>query len=77
MTEFKIVKPECEDWVALYMNGKLIAEGHSLNEVDVLDAISDVFPNEFQYITIADEVAERGMPENFSEFKVNELNFEE
>lgn len=62
MRHFLIVRPECGDWEALYMDGKLIAEGHSLRANDVLDAISSVFQNEVKYIEISDEEAECGMP---------------
>ena len=29
-----------DDWVGLYFNGRLLAEGHSLSEGEVLDAIA-------------------------------------
>lgn len=60
--EFTIVSPECGDWQALYINGKLAAEGHSLSVRDVLDCIDSILPNEVNSIEISDEVAEMGMP---------------
>ena len=60
--EHKFVKlyPECGDWEAWYMDGKLIAEGHTVRVEDILDAISNVFPNTYKSIGISDERAEEG-----------------
>ena len=63
-TKFTIISPESGDWEALYINGKLAAEGHSLDARDVLDAIDDILPNEVNSIWIPDEAAESGMPMN-------------
>ena len=60
--EFTTVSSECGDWQALYIDGKLAAEGHSLNVRDVLDCINAVLPNEVNSMEIPDEVAEMGMP---------------
>lgn len=60
MTKFTLVCPACGDWEALYMDGKLVAEGHSLRVMDVLDAIANVLPNKFIYKEISDERAEEG-----------------
>ena len=57
---FVAVEPECGDWIALYMDGNLIAEGHSLGLVDVLDAINSTFPNTIDWKTVSDEYAESG-----------------
>lgn len=62
-TDFTIVHPESGDWEALYINGNLAAEGHSLSVRDVLDCINDLLPNNYKYITIPDDVAEIGMPQ--------------
>lgn len=67
-TEFTIVHPESGDWEALYINGKLAAEGHSISVGDVLDCINNVLPNEHKYMIIPDEVAEVGMPQYINEF---------
>lgn len=67
MKEFTLVRPECGDWEALYMDGKLIAEGHSLRVMDVLDAVSNVFPNRVSYKEVSDERAEEGFSENLSD----------
>ena len=62
-TKFTIVYPESGDWEALYINGKLAAEGHRLSVRDVLDCIDNILPNEYKYMTISDEIAELGMPQ--------------
>ncbi len=67
MREFTMVRPECGDWEALYMDGKLIAEGHSLRAYDVLDAIANVFPNRYVYKEIPDERAEEGFSDSLSD----------
>lgn len=64
--DFALVTPECGDWEALYADGKLIAEGHSLNARDVLDAVSNVFPNIFRYLSVSDEKAEEGFTEDLA-----------
>ena len=64
MREFTLVCPECGDWEALYMDGKLITEGHSLRAYDVLDAIANVFPNRYVYKEISGELAEEGFSDN-------------
>lgn len=69
-TKFTIVSPECGDWEALYINGVLAAENHSLSARDVLDCIEDIFPSEVESVEIPDEVAERGMPEFLNELDV-------
>ena len=69
--QFVIVSPESGDWEALYMDGKLIAEGHSLRVIDVLDAIADVLLNEVSYDEISDERAENG----FDKYLCNMLPF--
>ncbi len=58
--DFVLLRPECGDWEALYMDGHLIAEGHSLRVRDVLDALSEVLPNVFTCKSIPDEQAEKG-----------------
>ena len=67
MIKFTIVHPECGDWEALYVNGKLAAEGHMIRAIDVLDAISDIIPNSVEAYEIPDEIAEYGMPTNLSD----------
>lgn len=66
-TKFTIVYPESGDWEALYINGKLAAEGHSLSVGDILDCINNILPNEYKYMTIPDEIAEAGMPQYINE----------
>ena len=60
MNNFVKIIPESGDWAAWYLNGKLIAEGHTVRANDLLDAIADVFPNKIEYVEIPDEVAECG-----------------
>lgn len=59
--------PDSGDWEALYANGRLIAEGHSLCARDVLDAISGVLPNIFKYMPVSDEKAEEGFAESLAD----------
>lgn len=61
-TKFTIISSECGDWEALYINGKLAVEGHSLSVRDVLNCIDNILPNEVESMEISDEVAEMGMP---------------
>lgn len=49
------------------MDGKLIAEGHSVRIQDILDGISGVFPSTYKIIEISDEKAEEGFSENLEE----------
>ena len=65
--EFVTLSPESGDWETLYMNGKLIAEGHSLRVSDILDAIADVFPNKHKYMLVSEEKAEEGFTENLKD----------
>lgn len=62
-TKFTIVSPESGDWEALYINGTLAAENHSLSVRDVLDCIANILPSEIEDVEISDEIAEYGMPE--------------
>lgn len=67
MTKFTFVTSECGDWQALYINGKIAAEGHSVSARAVLDAIADILPNKVERYEISDEIAENGMPANLSD----------
>lgn len=67
MFEFVKVFPECCDWEGWYMNGKLIAEGHTVRVCNLLDAINDVFPNTYKSVYISDEKAEMGYKENLED----------
>ena len=67
MTDFTFVAAECGDWEALYIDGKLGAEGHYIRAWDVLDAIAGILPNKVVRYEIPDEVAEDGMPENLND----------
>ena len=71
MHEFCIVKTEGGDWAAMYMDGRLMAEGHTLDAHDVLDAISDIFPNNVSYAEIPDEIAEElgNMPQHLYDLR--------
>ena len=55
---FTIVRPESGDWEALYVNGHLVREGHSLSAEVVLTSVY----GGVRCVTIPDEVAELGMP---------------
>jgi len=67
VAKFVVVEPECGDWIALYLNGELIAEGHSLSVTDLLDAIAEVFPNTIDWKTVSDDYAESGFHRLLSE----------
>lgn len=67
MIKFTFVTAECGDWQALYIDGKLATEGHSIRARDVLDAIADILPNKVERYEITDEVAEMGMPTNLND----------
>jgi len=67
MRHFTLVSPEGGDWEALYMDGTLVAEGHSLNVTNVLDAIADVFSHTLVQEEISDDLAEMGFSENLSD----------
>jgi len=67
MKDFVRVSPDSGDWEAWYMDGILIAEGHSVRVHDILDAIADIFPNHVSCEYISDEVAEEGFDKELSE----------
>lgn len=62
-TRIEIISSESGDWEALYVNGKLRSEGHSIRPGEVLFAIQDIFPHDFECSFISDECAEEGFPE--------------
>ena len=66
-TKFTLASTESGDWEALYINGKLAAEGHSIYIIDVFDCINDIFPNEYDEIEVSDEIAE--MPDDLSDLE--------
>jgi len=65
--EFVKLYPECGDWEAWYMDGKLITEGHKVMVDEILDIISNVFPNTYESIEISDEKAEEGFTEDLKD----------
>jgi hypothetical protein len=67
MYKFIFVSPVDGDWTALYVNDKLIAEGHSIRAEDILDAIENILPNYYTHVEISNERAEEGFPELLSE----------
>lgn len=60
--KFTLVRPESGDWEALYINGKLVLEGHNLSAWQVLECIEVALVCEIENVEIDDEVAEMGMP---------------
>lgn len=60
--KFTLVRPKCADWEALYIDGKLVVEGHSLDAGCILECIEKHLVCEFERIEISDEAAEIGMP---------------
>jgi hypothetical protein len=75
MTKFTFVTAESGDWQALYIDGKLAVEGHSVRARDVLDAIADILPNKVERYEIANEVAEMGMPINLNDISDDLLDY--
>lgn len=67
---FTLVRPEGIDWEALYIDGKLAVESHSISAWHVLKCLEKKFGCEFKQIEIGDEVAEMGMPALLSELEV-------
>ncbi len=61
MIEVVMVDSECGDWQALYIDGVLVDEGHSISSRDVFKAIAGR-PHTFNTRRVSDEVAEMGMP---------------
>lgn len=68
--KFTLVRPESGDWEALYIDGKLAIESHSLSAFQVLKCVKKIFGCQFDNIRISDETAEMGMPELLSELTI-------
>lgn len=68
--KFTLVRPESGDWEALYIDDKLVKEGHSLSAFQILKCIKKIFGCEFENIRVSDETAEMGMPELLSELTI-------
>ena len=67
-TSFTFVNSEYGDWQALYINGKLAAEGCIIKAIDVLDCIADILPNKVVSFEIPQDIAEMGMPMYLDDF---------
>lgn len=67
-TNFTFVNSEDGDWQALYINGKLAAEGHTIKAKDVLDCIADILPNKVVSLEVPQDIAEMGMPMYLDDF---------
>ncbi len=51
---------EIDDWMALYINGKLIDQNHSMSETAVARAIMDQVPDgTYEYREVEDEEFEK------------------
>lgn len=70
MDDATLVHPESGDWEALYINGKLVAEGHSLPANRVLECVAKPWDYKVGRIEISDEAAEMGMPLLLSDLEV-------
>ena len=57
-TKFTFVN--CEDWAALYIDGKLALQDHRIRPEVLLDCL---YPNEVSSVWVSQEVAENGLPE--------------
>jgi hypothetical protein len=71
--KFTLVRPECGDWEALYIDGKLVKEDQRLSAFQILKLVKKIFGCEFKSVRVKDEVAEAGMPELFSEIDSTNL----
>lgn len=60
-TKFTFVN--CEDWAALYIDGKLALQDHRIRPEVLLDCLQDVMPNEVERVDVPEEIAEQGLPE--------------
>ena len=68
MIKCTLVVAESGDWEAMYIDGKLYAENHSLRSFDVLGALLAFHIDmEIERRYIADEIAESGMPEDLKD----------
>jgi hypothetical protein len=70
MDDVALVRPECGDWEALYIDGELVKENHRISARQVLECLSKPFDFKPRYIEISDEVAEMGMPALLSDLEV-------
>jgi hypothetical protein len=68
--KFTLVRPESGDWEALYIDGKLAIESHSLSSFQVLKCVKKIFGCQFENVRISDETAEMGMPELLSDLTI-------
>ena len=68
--KFTLVRPESGDWEALYVDGKLVKEGHRLSAFQILKCVKKIFGCQFESARISDEDAEAGMPELLSELTI-------
>ena len=75
MTKFTFVTAECGDWQALYIDGKLAKEGHSISARDVLTAIACILPNKVERYEISDRITEMGMPTNLNDISNDLLDY--
>ena len=62
-----IVRPECGDWEALYINRVLVYENHRIDAHHLLERLKDWLPIEVQDVGVTDEFAEAGMPETWED----------
>lgn len=67
---FTLVRPESGDWEALYVDGQLAIECHSLSAFQVLKCVKKIFGCQFESVRVSDESAEAGMPELLSDLTV-------
>jgi hypothetical protein len=70
LDDVTLVRPECGDWEALYVEGELVKENHRISARQVLECLSKPFEFRPRYIEVSDEVAEMGMPLLLSELEV-------
>ena len=70
MDTVSLVHPESGDWEALYINGELVTEGHSIPANHVLACIAKPLDCKVELIEISDDTAEMGMPALLADLEV-------
>ena len=70
MDDVTLVRTESGDWEALYLNGELVAEGHSISAERALKCVAKPWDYKVERIEISDEAAEMGMPALLSDLGV-------
>ena len=60
----------CDDWAALYIDGKLALQDHRIRPEALLDCLRDIMPNEVECIDVDEEIVENGLPELLKDLEI-------